>query len=145
MFKRILVPVDGSSTSMAAVGKAIGMAKTFNAAVTLVCVIDPYPFSGVGTDFAYGQAEYLSVAMAQAHRSIHDAETAFKNAGLDTETVIVENQAAHQGILDTATQQGADLVVMGSHGLRGLQRFLLGSVAQKVLSGADVPVMVVRG
>ncbi len=145
MFKRILVPVDGSSTSMAAVGKAIGMAKTFNAAVTLVCVIDPYPFSGVGTDFAYGQAEYLSAAMAQAHRSIHDAEASFKSAGLNTETVIVENQVPHEGILETAQQQGADLIIMGSHGLRGLQRFLLGSVAQKVLSGADVPVMVVRG
>lgn len=145
MFKRILVPVDGSSTSMAAVGKAIGMAKTFGAGVTLVCVIDPYPFSGVGTDFAFGQAEYLSAAMAQAHRSIHDAETAFKGAGLDTETVIVESRVAHEGILETAQQQGADLIIMGSHGLRGLQRFLLGSVAQKVLSGADVPVMVVRG
>lgn len=144
MFKRILVPVDGSSTSMAAVGKAIGMAKTFNAAVTLVCVIDPYPFSGVGTDFSYGQAEYLSAAMAQAHRSIHDAEVAFKAAGLATETVIVENRIAHEGILETAAQQGVDLIVMGSHGLRGLQRFLLGSVAQKVLSGSDVPVMVVR-
>lgn len=145
MFKRILVPVDGSSTSMAAVGKAMGLAKTFDAAVTLVCVIDPYPFSGVGTDFAYGQAEYLSAAMAQAHRSIHDAEVSFKTAGLDTETVIVENRVPHEGILETAAQQGADLIVMGSHGLRGLQRFLLGSVAQKVLSGAEVPVMVVRG
>jgi nucleotide-binding universal stress UspA family protein len=51
----------------------------------------------------------------------------------------------HEGILETATEQGADLIVMGSHGRRGLQRFLLGSVAQRVLSHADVPVMVVRG
>lgn len=145
MFKRILVPVDGSPTSMAAVGKAIGMAQSFGAAVTLVCVIDPYPFSGVGTDFAYGQAEYLSLAMAQAHRSIHDAEVTFKAAGLVTETCIVENRAPHEGILETAEQQGVDLIIMGSHGLRGIQRFLLGSVAQKVLSGSDVPVMVVRG
>jgi|ERR1017187_4321499 nucleotide-binding universal stress UspA family protein len=145
MFKRILVPVDGSSTSMQAVDKAIAIAKAFGADVTVVCVIDPYPFTGVGEDFGYGQAEYLSAAMAEAHRSIHDAETAFKAAGIPTEARIVENRAPHDGVLETATDMGADLIVMGSHGRRGLQRFLLGSVAQRVLSHVDVPVLVVRG
>ncbi len=145
MFKRILVPVDGSATSMKAVDKAIGLAKTFGAAVTVVCVIDPYPFAGVGENFATGQAEYLTIAMAEAHRSIHNAEAAFKAAGLDTEARVVENSAPHDGIIDTANAQGADLIVMGSHGRRGIQKFLLGSVAQRVLAQADVPVMVVRG
>jgi nucleotide-binding universal stress UspA family protein len=145
MFKRILVPVDGSSTSMQAVDKAVALAQAFGAAVTVVCVIDPYPFTGVGEDFGYGQAEYLSVAMAQAHHSIHNAEAAFKAAGIDTEARVVESGVPYEGILQTATDQGADLIVMGSHGRRGLQRFLLGSVAQRVLSHADVPVLVVRG
>lgn len=144
MFKRILVPVDGSSTSMQAVDKAIVMAKTFGAAVTVVCVIDPYPFAGVGEDFGRGQTEYLSAAMAQAHHCIHNAEAAFKDSGLDTEARVVESRAPHEGILETATEQGADLIIMGSHGRRGLQHFLLGSVAQRVLAQADVPVMVVR-
>jgi nucleotide-binding universal stress UspA family protein len=145
MFKRILVPVDGSTTSMQAVDKAIVMAKAFAAPVTVVCVIDPYPFTGIGEDFGYGQSEYLSAAMGEAHRSIHNAEAAFKAAGIDTEARIVESRVPHEGILETATEQGADLIIMGSHGRRGLQRFLLGSVAQRVLSHADVPVMVVRG
>ena len=130
---------------MAAVDEAISLAKAFGAAVTVVCVIDPYPFVGVGEDFGYGQAEYLSAAMAQAHHSIHNAEAAFKAAGLDTEAHIVENRVPHEGILETATAQRVDLIVMGSHGRRGIQRFLLGSVTQRVLSHAEVPVLVVRG
>ena len=55
MFKHILVPVDGSKTSMLAVSKAAALAKTFGSAVTAVYVIDPYPFTGVGADFAYGR------------------------------------------------------------------------------------------
>ena len=145
MFKHILVPVDGSPTSMQAVDKAIALAKAFGSAVTVVCAIDPYPFTGVGEDFGYGQTEYLSTAMAQAHRSIHGAEAAFKAAGLDTDARVVENRVPHEGILETAVEQGADLIVMGSHGRRGLQRFLLGSVAQRVLSHSQIPVMVVQG
>ena len=113
--------------------------------MTVVCVIDHYPFTGVGEDFGYGQAEYLSAALAEAHSSIHDAEAAFKAAGIATEARIVENRVPHEGILESAVDLGADLIVMGSHGRRGLQRFLLGSVVQRVLSHADVPVLVVRG
>ena len=67
MFNHILVPVDGSNTAQVAVGKAIELAKAFGSTVTVIYVIDPYPFTGVGTDFAYGQAEYLSAATAEAN------------------------------------------------------------------------------
>ena len=145
MFKQILVPVDGSHTSMQAVDKAIGMAKAFGASVTVVCVIDPYPFAGVGEDFGYGQQQYLSAAMAQAHGCIHNAEAAFKAAGVQTQARIVENRVANEGILETAADLGAEIIIMGSHGRRGIQRLLLGSVAQRVLSHADLPVLVVPG
>ena len=87
----------------------------------------------------------VASALAEAHSSIHDAEAAFKAAGIATEARIVENRVPHEGILESAVDLGADLIVMGSHGRRGLQRFLLGSVVQRVLSHADVPVLVVRG
>ena len=70
MFKHILVPVDGSHTSMLAVSKAAGLAKAFGSAVTAVYVIDPYPFTGVGADFAYGQAQYLSAATSEANAAL---------------------------------------------------------------------------
>ena len=144
MFKHILVPVDGSPTSLQAVAKAAAMAKTFGSAVTVLCVIDPYPFTGVGTDFSYGQTEYLSLAMAQARSSVHEAEAAFKAAGVSVEARVVENQLPQDGILDTATELGVDLIVIGSHGRRGIQKFLLGSVTQRVLAGVHIPVLVVR-
>ena len=141
MFKRILVPVDGSSTSMQAVDKAIVIAKAFGASVTVVCVIDPYPFTGVGEDFGYGQSEYLSAAMAEAHRSIHDAESAFKAAGLATEARIVENRVPHEGILDTATDLGADMIVMGAYGHMRVIEMVFGGATHHILAHTDIPVL----
>ena len=66
MFKKILVPVDGSPTSLQAVSRAVALAKAFDGTVTAIYVIDPYPFTGVGADFAYGQSQYLSAATAKA-------------------------------------------------------------------------------
>ena len=81
MFKHILVPVDGSKTSMLAVSKAAALAKTFGSAVTALYVIDPYPFTGVGADFAYGQAQYLSAATSEANSSLDAAKKAMADAG----------------------------------------------------------------
>ena len=66
MFKHILIPVDGSETSMKAVAKAAALAKTFGSAVTALYVIDPYPFTGVGADFAYGRYEDMVHCPARA-------------------------------------------------------------------------------
>lgn len=144
MFKHILVPVDGSATSLQAVEKAAGIAKAFGSAVTAIYVIDPYPFTGVGTDFAYGQAQYLSAATAEANEAIKAAREQIEAAGLAVQTRVVEAHTPWRGILETATALGADLVVMGSHGRRGLEKLVLGSVAQRVLSHATLPVLVVR-
>ena len=144
MFKHILVPVDGSSTSMLAVSKAAELAKAFGSAVTAVYVIDPYPFTGVGADFAYGQAQYLSAATAEANAALEAVKQAMQEVGVDVTLVVGEGHAVHDGVVRALESTGADLVVMGSHGRRGLERLMLGSVAQRVLSAVHVPVLVVR-
>lgn len=144
MFNHILVPVDGSATAQLAVAKAIGLAKAFGSRVTAIFVIDPYPFTGVGTDFAYGQAEYLSAATAEANIAIKAVKAAFEEVGLTVETAIVEAHAAWRGIVQAAESGEADLIVMGSHGRSGLEKLVLGSVAQAVLSHTKLPVLVVR-
>lgn len=144
MFKHILVPVDGSATAQLAVAKAIGLAKAFGSRVTAIFVIDPYPFTGVGTDFAYGQAEYLSAATAEANIAIKAVKAAFEEVGLTVETAIVEAHAAWRGIVQAAESGEADLIVMGSHGRSGLEKLVLGSVAQAVLSHTKLPILVVR-
>ena len=145
MFKHILVPVDGSKTSQAAVGKAIVMAKAFDSTVTVIYVIDPYPFTGVGADFAYGQAQYLSAATAEANAALDAAKAAINQAGVaNVSTMVGEGHAVHDGIQRAIESTGADLIVIGSHGRRGLEKLVLGSVTQRVLGVARVPVLVVR-
>lgn len=144
MFKHILVPVDGSSTAQQAVDKVIGLARAFGSRVTAIFVLDPYPFTGVGADFAYGQAEYLSAATAEANKAIDAAKAAFKDAGISAESSIVESHAAWRGVVETADALKADLIVMGSHGRSGLEKLVLGSVTQAVLSHTKIAVMVVR-
>ena len=145
MFKHILIPVDGSETSMKAVAKAAALAKTFGSAVTVLYVIDPYPFTGVGADFAYGQAQYLSAATAEANTALDAAKAAVTQAGVaSVNTMVGEGHAIHDGIQRAVESTGADLIVMGSHGRRGLEKLVLGSVTQRVLGVAHVPVLVVR-
>ena len=144
MFKHILVPVDGSPTSLAAIDKAIGLAKSYGSAVTAIYVIDPYPFTVVGADFAYGQDQYLNAARAEAGAAIEAANTRLQQAGVQVDSRVVESHAVWRGILEAAETVGADLIVMGSHGRRGLERLVLGSVAQSVLSHTKIDTLVVR-
>ena len=141
MFKHILVPVDGSATAFSAVDNALALAKAFGSEVTAVYVIDPYPFTGVGADFAYGQDQYLTAATAEANA----AAARLQDAGVPVHKRVVEASSASRGILEAAQAVNADLIVMGSHGRRGLEKLVLGSVAQRVLSGASLPVLVVHG
>jgi len=144
MFKHILVPVDGSPTSMLAVSKAAGLAKAFGSTVTALYVIDPYPFTGVGADFAYGQAQYLSAATAEANAALDAVKKAMQEAGVEVNTVVGEGHAVQEGIARALGSTGADIIVMGSHGRRGIEKLVLGSVTQRVLGLVHVPVLVVR-
>jgi nucleotide-binding universal stress UspA family protein len=143
LFKNILVPVDGSTASLQAVASAVSLAKAYDGTVTAIYVIDPYPFTGVGTDFAYGQDQYLAAATAEANAAIRVAQEAIEAGGVKVVTRVVEAHTIWRGILDAASALGSDIVVMGSHGRHGLEK-LLGSVAQRVVSHSHVPVLVVR-
>ncbi len=144
MFKHILVPVDGSATALQAVDTAIGLAKAHGSRVTAIFVVDPYPFTGVGTDFAYGQAEYLSAATAQANTAIKAAKALFEADGVAVDSSVIESHSVWRGVVDTADAAGVDLIVMGSHGRKGLEKLVLGSVTQAVLSHTKRSVLVVR-
>lgn len=144
MYKHILVPVDGSTTSLLAVSKAAELAKIFGSAVTAVYVVDPYPFTGVGADFAYGQAQYLSAATAEANAALEAVRKIMDEAGMPVTTVVGEGHAVHEGIVRVLESSDADLIVMGSHGRRGLEKLMLGSVTARVLRSVHVPVLVVR-
>ena len=144
MFKHLLVPVDGSATSRQAIGQALVIAKAFASSVTLIYVVDPYAFAGVGSEFFYGQTEYLDAVTAQGGEAIAAAKQIFDAHGIHVVGSVVEGQPIYRAILDTAESANADLVVMGSHGRRGLEKLVLGSVTAQVLSHAHLSVLVVR-
>jgi nucleotide-binding universal stress UspA family protein len=145
MFKRILVPVDGSNAAFRAVDKAIALAQAFSARIDLVTVVDVYPFGGIGADFAPGQDQFMAAATASANQALARAEAAVVAAGLACQRKTIDNHVVHQAILEAAGILGSDLIVMGSHGRHGLEKLLLGSTTQRVLAHTMLPVLVVQG
>ena len=144
MFNHILVPVDGSTTSNQSIEKTIALAQAFKSSVTLVCVVDLYAFAGLGVDAAYGQVEYLAAAKEEAELAIDTATAQFEASAVPVTAMVVEGQVIYKSILEAAQAANADLIVMGSHGRKGLEKLVLGSVAAQILSHTRLPVMIVR-
>lgn len=145
MFKKILVPSDGSVQAHKAAIVAADLAKSQGAEIVGVYVIDPFPFIGVGDASAVGLQAYMSEAQAAAGQSLVDIRTMCEAKGVTFAGDTIERTSAYEGILETAQAEKCDLIVMGSHGRRGIQALILGSVAQKVLTHTDIPVMIIKG
>ncbi len=145
MFKHILIPVDGSKTALHAADIAIKLAAQVNAKITVVHVIHVYPYVSLGDSAVEGFDQYLSAATASASAAISAVRQRVEAAGVRFDSRIAESNTVWRGILDAAAHTDADLIVMGTHGRGMIDRLLLGSVTQRVLSRAGVPVMVVRG
>jgi len=145
MFKKILVPTDGSSQAHKAAEVAAEMAQSQGAQVIGVYVIDPFPFIGVGDASAVGLQAYMTEVQASAGQALADVRKLCEARGVAFAGDTIERNSAHQGILETAQAENCDLIVMGSHGRKGIEALILGSVAQKVLTHAQLPVMVIKG
>jgi nucleotide-binding universal stress UspA family protein len=145
MYKRILVPVDGSATAARGLNEAIKLAGEQGAALRLVHVVDelfitsPFAVSPPVGD--------LFEMLRQEGRSVLDkAETTVREAGVDVDAVLVDALGGQAGeyILQQAKQWQADLIVCGTHGRRGIRRIVMGSDAEYVVRHAQVPVLLVR-
>jgi nucleotide-binding universal stress UspA family protein len=144
MFKKILVPSDGSKLAHGAAEFAADLAKVHGATVVGLYVIDPFPYIGIGDASAAGLQAYMAEAQAAADRSLHDIRQCCETRGVAFAGDIIERNVTYEGILETAQAEGCDLIVMGSHGRKGVKALILGSVAQKVLTHAKVPVLIVK-
>lgn len=146
MFEHILLATDGSAACDQAARVAIALARTHGARLTAVYVVDPYPYLGIGQANPLGFQAYISAAHAHAGEALGRAAELADDGGtpLVLETRIVEEATAAHGIAQTARDEKADLVVMGSHGHGALRKMILGSVTTRVLAEATVPVLVVR-
>ena len=145
MFNKILVPVDGSETASLALEKAGVLAKSFGAQVVLLTVIEPFPALTMSEmDLGIAQQQYAQIAQQQADTTLVKASVAMQNLGIEAQEMRLEGVSAWRGIVDAAENLGVDLIVMGSHGRKGVQKLLLGSVTQKVVSHAARSVLVVH-
>lgn len=146
MFKHILLATDGSAASEHAAKLAVELARIHGAKLTALYVADPYPYIGVGEINPMGYQAYSAAAQqlaAQAHATV-DALCKQGGSLIALQTRLVEDVAAASGIVQSAKDEGADLIVMGSHGRSGIARLMLGSVATKVVAESTVPVLVTR-
>jgi nucleotide-binding universal stress UspA family protein len=146
MFKHIMLATDGSAACDQATRTAIGLARTHGARLTAVYVVDPYPYLGIGQANPLGFQAYISAAHAHAGKALGRAAELCDDGGapITMETRIVEEATAAHGIAQTARDEKADLIVVGSHGHGALRKMVLGSVTTRVLAEAAMPVLVVR-
>lgn len=146
MFKNILLATDGSTASAQAAQLAVDLAAASGARLTVLYVIDPYPYLGVGQASAVGFQAYMGQAYehsSQAHEKIK-ALCAQAGGPIELRLLRSEDGSAAESIVRTAVEEGADLVVVGSHGRTGIPRMMLGSVAARVVTSSPVPVLVAR-
>jgi len=147
MYQRILVATDGSTLSKKAVASAIQLAATCAAELVAVKVVPRYPqayFEGSIPLSAQevGRIEKEWTDAAQAN--LDAVAKAAKAKGVSTKTVTVKSDVVSDAIIAAAKKQKADLIVMASHGRKGIKRLLLGSETQQVLTHAHIPVLVLR-
>jgi nucleotide-binding universal stress UspA family protein len=150
MFKRILVAIDGSSTSNHGFNVALSLAKDQLAELTALHVVDEMLVARGYTGAEFGPPDYFAVVLDDLRKSGHKilakAEAMAAKNGHSVKTVLVETfgQSVAHAILAQALKLDADLIVMGTHGRRGLSRLVMGSDAEGVLREARVPVLLVR-
>ena len=145
MFKHVLIATDGSELAQKAVAQGFALAKALDARVTAVTVTDIYPTGPYSPIPLPSMIEHYEAAAAlKAANILGSVSDAAAKLGVACATMHVKDQAPAEGILDAARQNGCDLIVIASHGRRGMARLLLGSQAQKVVTLSPLPVLICR-
>jgi nucleotide-binding universal stress UspA family protein len=149
MYKQIVVAIDGSELTPKVLEHAFALARFSKAAVEVVTTTEPSPLFMSGAELITVStqellAELEKVNAEQAKALLDSATTAARIAGVEVKVRHVRQRIPSEGILQVAEEDKADLIVMGSHGRRGLNRILLGSQASEVLSRSKIPVLIVK-
>lgn len=145
MYARILVATDGSATATAGVREALRLAAELRSELRIVHVL-PQPVLLLGASAVPATLDLEGVARDAGAQLLHEARALADGANVRVETRLLEHAGAHVGerIVDEARVWGADLIVLGTHGRRGLRRVVIGSDAEEVVAGSHVPVLLIR-
>ncbi len=144
MYKRILVPTDGSEISAKAVESAASLARLLGAQARVLSVKEPFPYSAISEMQPVPPQEFYDAQERIARGRVDAAVQVLEAAGVKAEGSTVESLHPWEAIIAHAKDQDCDLIVMASHGRRGFNALLLGSETQKVLTHSTLAVLVVR-
>ena len=146
MYQRILVPIDGSTTSNQGLDEAIKLAKLTGASLRVIHVVDALTFA-TGSELYGGFASDVIPQMREAGEQIVEkARTRVKEQGVKVDSLLFDSLSTRVSVIvvDQAKAWDADLIVIGTHGRRGVNRLMLGSDAEQIVRMAPVPVLLVR-
>ncbi len=145
MFKHLLLPTDGSPLSEATIQKGVQFAASINARVTGFYVMPEFRVVTYRTEMLEDtREEFFRHCRAQAEQFLGVIENAAKAAGVACDTDSATSDHPYEAIIQAAEQKGCDLIMMASHGRKGLKGLLLGSETHKVLIHSKIPVLVYR-
>ncbi|PSJ57335.1 universal stress protein [Pseudaminobacter soli (ex Li et al. 2025)] len=149
MYKHILIATDGSDLAQKGVEQGLSLAKSLEAKVVALTVTEPFPVYGMAGNFAWVGSPadiegYNQSSKEFAQRVLGAAKEAADKMGVQIEIMHADDSTPAEAILATSESKGCDLVVMASHGRRGLNRILLGSQTLEVVTHSKVPVLVVK-
>jgi nucleotide-binding universal stress UspA family protein len=144
MFERILVPTDGSDVTAKAVSAAIQLARKFGGQLHALSVKEPFPYSAMSEMQPVPPQEFYDAQERIAAARVQAVVDATQTAGLSCSGHTVEALHPWEAIIDHAKAQNCDLIVMASHGRRGVAALLLGSETQRVLTHSPLPVLIVK-
>jgi nucleotide-binding universal stress UspA family protein len=147
MYKRILVATDGSALSKKAVDHAVNLAQLSGADLVGVTVVGRYPVSFFDGDISGTLADAARIEaqwMDAASKTTQAVERVAASKGVNAKVVVAKSVLVGEAIISTAKKNKCDLIVMASHGRKGVKRLLLGSETQHVLTHSDIPVLVLR-
>lgn len=147
MFSHILVPLDGSEFAERALDYALSLASHYGSKISLLQVLPPGSYEWEGemrAELPDAEDKIHQVETGEATLYLKEKEQALRTQGYNVTAVIVRGRAVPAAILDTVDSENADAIVMTTHGLTGIQRWMIGSVAERVSRHAQVPLLLVR-
>jgi nucleotide-binding universal stress UspA family protein len=147
MYKRILLATDGSELSDKAVQTAMELTQIFSADLVVVKVVPHYIQTYFEGTFAINDVDVKNIESqweTAAQKTLDEVQALALAKGLHIHTRVVKSDDIAQGLIDTAKQLNSELIVMASHGRKGIKRLLLGSETSAVLTHANIPVLVLR-
>ena len=147
MYTGILLSTDGSDVARKGVKHGLALAKALNTKATVITVTDPLPVVEFVSGHAGGgisQQDWDAACKVRAGKVLDEARAIAEEIGISAELLHVPNAHPATAIIETAKSRGCDLIVMASHGRRGIRKLLLGSQTSEVLADGSVPVLVVQ-